>query len=84
MFRFLVERDNPPFLPEDVHWTVNGAALNETDPRYSFSTDRLTMDVSALTRSDQGYYKLIVRNPAGVNSSSVTLDVQCKNVHCDK
>ena len=80
-FRFLVERANPPLLPQDVQWTMNGDALNETNPRYSFSADRLRLVVSALTRFDEGQYTVSVRNAAGVNSSSISLDVQCKSVH---
>ena len=45
---------------------------------YVFSADHLSLTVINLQHSDEGYYTVLVANKAGVNKSTVFLEVNGK------
>ena len=68
----------PAVLPSNVEWFFYGTALSDSVSRYSFSSDRLSLTVSALTHDDEGLYTLTAANEAGSGSASLFLKIEGK------
>lgn len=54
----------------------------EGDLRYHWS-DENSLEITNVTRSDAGVYTVECSNDEGVNQTSITLDVQCKDLHTE-
>lgn len=52
------------------------------DLRHQWSDDA-SLEIRNVTRRDAGVYNVKCTNDEGVNQTSITLDVQCKNLHKD-
>ena len=75
---FRILNASPAVLPSNIEWVFNGTALSDSVSRYSFSSDRLSLTVSALTHSDEGLYTLTATNEAGLGSASLILNIEGK------
>ena len=73
---FSITGDYPPVSPSNITWEFNDATINEeSDTRYTFSANQLSLTISNVSLMDRGSYKLTANNRAGVNSASVILSV---------
>ena len=62
-------------------WTRDGAAVSGA--RFQISADGRVLTVTAVAMEDGGVYTCHASNAAGIDSTVVTLDVQCKTQCCD-
>ena len=82
----MITRASPDVVPEDITWTFlperqNGTGIQTIDSSnadYDFSEDRRSLRIISLTTDDAGVYTLTAKNPAGIISGNITLDVQGK------
>ena len=77
---FTVMGDEPRVLPNSVRWYLNGMAEVMEDERLRFSPDRLSLNITNLSRSDEGIYTVNATNIVGTGSAEVFLDVESKKV----
>ena len=81
---FNISLASPDVIPDNIVWTFvpqrqDGEGLitiPSDNPHYEFSPDRRSLKIVQLKTNDTGLYTLIARNPAGIASESITLDVQ--------
>ena len=79
---FAINKASPEVDPADIIWTFQQQRSNETvtldadNPHYQFSSDRRSLRIVDLSTNDIGAYTLIARNPAGIKSGIIDLDVQ--------
>ena len=78
MFRIL--NASPVVQLANIVWDFNGTILDNLSTRYSFSADRLALTIFDLAHSDQGLYTLTATNEAGVDSASLFLNIEGKDV----
>ena len=81
---FTIKNASPPVVYEDIRWRFkNSSGIFETitsdsNPRFQFSTDLLTLTITDVGFSDEGEYKLTVHNAAGIDEETITVDVEGK------
>ena len=74
---FNVTGDHPAVVPSGIRWEFNGSEIIDDGSGFiQFSDDRLSLTLSSLKLTDEGYYKMTATNPGGFNSASLYLDVQ--------
>ena len=71
-----VENDHPPVPPGAVVWLFKGSALDTASQQYTVSADGLTLIISDLVDSNEGFYSAVAANEAGVGTASVFVDIQ--------
>ena len=71
---FTVIRAAPPVTSGDIQWLFDTEEL--INPRAVFAGDRLSVNITNLTLSDEGEYKIEASTAAGIGSATVSLDVQ--------
>ena len=90
MLTFVIMFASPPVRPQDIVWTYTDAAtgqvfdeelLLQLSPRYTISTDRLSLTITNLTLSDSGVYTLTAGNAAGFRNSTITLRILSECIH---
>ena len=80
--QFSEGNDLPPVTPADITWLftpVDGSAIpisSNPDIKYTFSSDMLSLTITALALADEGDYELVVRTIAGNASANIILDIQ--------
>lgn len=80
---FSITGASPDVEPADIEWHFESnhlnlsVVLNATDnDHYYFSENRRSLTIFNLTINDTGRYLLIARNPAGVQSGFIDLNIQ--------
>ena len=79
--QFSISGDLPPVTPTGIVWqfTPAGSSVMQTinsNTRYDFSDDMLSLTIGALTAMDEGSYTLEATTTAGSDSATIFLDVQ--------
>ncbi len=75
---FEVVHAAPLVVPENITWTfegTQGSLTPETDSRYTFSEDRLSLTIADLKFEDDGDYKFTAVNGNGDDSTTLRLVV---------
>ena len=82
MLVFRVVHAAPLVVPEDITWTFDGTQGSqiitltpETDDRYTFSEDRLSLTIADLKFEDDGNYIFTAVNTNGEDSTTLRLVV---------
>lgn len=84
---FNVSRDLPSVEVENIRWYFTQQGTNirkeitQTDPRYTFTSDRLTLTITQLSLNDSGVYSVNATNIVGTGTANVVLDVQSEYIH---
>ena len=79
---FIINQASPDVHPQDVSWSFkdpfnsDSRLINGSDSHYVFSFDRRSLHIVNLSTHDTGTYTLTARNPAGVSSDTISLNVQ--------
>ena len=83
---FTITRASPDVQPANVEWIFESESLNlsqvindSDNDRYYFSESRRSLTIFNLAINDSGRYSLIARNPAGIESGFIELDIQGEN-----
>ena len=80
--QFTVSNDRPLVTPSGIRWSFqrsDGTTIEltpDTDTRYTFSSDMLSLTIEAISLEDEGSYTLTATNSGGTNSATIQLDVQ--------
>lgn len=79
---FIVKHAAPMVVPNGTTWMfepsngeVSKQLKSESDPRYTFSEDRLSLNISDLKFNDDGKYTFKAMNEIGTDSTSINLVV---------
>ena len=81
---FTIKNASPPVVYEDIRWDFKNSSgifktiTSDSNPRYHFSPDLLTLTITDIAISDEGEYKLAVRSAAGIDEETITVDVDGK------
>ena len=63
--------------PSDIVWFFEESVIaTSNDEKYSFSENRLDLNMSSLTFNDRGSYRVTAVNDAGQDDTVIVLDVQ--------
>ena len=79
---FVINRASPDVPPQDISWSFkdrfgsNSRLINGSDSHYVFSLDWRSLHIVGLSTHDTGTYTLTARNPAGLDSDTISLNVQ--------
>ena len=82
---FTIKNASPPVVYEDIRWSFKNSGgifktiTSDSNPRYHFSSDLLTLTITDVRFSDEGEYKLTVRNAAGIDEETIAVDVEGKH-----
>ena len=80
MITFAIEQDSPPVALDGIQWLFNDTQINDgsrsLSDRYTFSPDLLTLTISSVQHSDEGYYTMIATNAAGFDEDTVSLNIE--------
>ena len=74
---FFITNASPSVTIDNIYWTVNDSTLIPSD-RYVFSGDLLSFTILDVELYDEGYYTITVSNPAGIDSTTIIVDVECE------
>ena len=63
-----------------ISWTKDGSVINANgDPRIIFAEQNTKLNITNVTRVDDGQYRCVANNSLGsATSNASTLDVRCK------
>lgn len=79
---FVINRASPDVPPQNISWAFkyqfnsNSRLINGSDSHNVFSLDRRSLHIVGLSTHDTGTYTLTARNPAGIDSDTIALNVQ--------
>ena len=77
---FSIVDASPQVILDNIQWMFNDTVINNfTEPlllEHIFSPDLLSLTLTNVQHSDQGYYSLTATNEAGTNTTSVFLEVE--------
>ena len=76
--RFEVVHAAPLVVPEGIAWMFGTSVINESDNRFQFSEDRLSLTISDLEFDDDGTYHFTATNVFGHDTKSLVLTVDGK------
>ena len=74
---FFITNASPSVTINNIYWTVNGSTFAPSD-RFIFSGDLLSVIIVDVELYDEGYYTITVSNPAGIDSATIIVDVECE------
>ena len=72
---FSIVDASPQVILDNIQWMFNDAVINNFT-EHIFSPDLLSLTLTNVQHSDQGYYSLTATNEAGTNTTSVFLEVE--------
>ena len=77
---FSIVDASPQVILDNIQWMFNDTVINNfTEPlllEHIFSPDLLSLTLTNVQHSDQGYYSLTATNEAGTNTASIFLEVE--------
>lgn len=79
---FSITTGFPPVSSEGIQWLFQlrkGAVMDitlSTDPRLSYSPDRLSLTLTGITYFEEGVYTVIASNAAGSGNASILLNIE--------
>ena len=91
---FRIDRAAPPVDTANIQWKFSSSFTNDlyntvditnlvggTNSVYTYTVDKLTLNISNISQSDEGRYFLIASNPAGIDYSYIDIIVHGKSVN---
>ena len=72
---FSIVDASPQVILDNIQWMFNDAVINNFT-EHIFFPDLLSLTLTNVQHSDQGYYSLTATNEAGTNTTSVFLEVE--------
>ena len=82
---FTIKNASPPVVYDGIRWDFKNSSgifktiTSDSNPRYHFSPDLLTLTITDIAISDEGEYKLTVHNAAGIDEETIAVDVEGKH-----